>query len=400
MPANKPVPRRLSEEWAKQVRETGCWYEPPFWREASYQSESPWSPDELEAAADAVRRVYPADVARKLFRNRKTGALVWSIVADFCMPSFSPFLSFGFDASAAEPWCHGGLLKRLREAREHDGARFELEILAAFRRSTIPVLVEPLGGASGGRSPDFRIDLGHPVFVEAKLARRSEKVKEENSWFERLTLAQGFIEGLPLRVPLPYRIELTEKFERLQSTEEGRRWIRANLRRLEGLVRDAFETLQLRGVPNAVVVEELAHVEVLAKDGKTGSHHRGVSTDAEREAVRIVSGCVTEAANQFPNGEHGIVLVRALLDTSASLLFDEATRWFAEEGGDYAETVGVVMVVDDFSSAATTPLSRIVPVWRAGTAGPWLDPTLWACFEWNLNWREVCILDWRQRRGA
>lgn len=387
---------RLSPAWRAAVAKTGCWHEPAYWRSASYWKGSPWGSHEVESAAEAVRRVFPARIAAALLH--KDSSFLWGLVADPGAAWVSNFLSFGFDARDAEPWLHRSLLRRLRNESEHEGARFELALLAAFRRAGVRAAYEPLA-ATQGPSPDFVLSLGEELAVDAKLARDSKRTIEEREWYERITLVRDLLVGTrPL--PVRFRIELTDRFQQLQEVDAGRRWIRDNVARLENEVRRARDRLALSlTLPEESDVEGLVRVLALHPNDPSGGHHLGVPPDSGHEAARVVRSCLMSGASQVPTRMKGLVIVRVDWHTSLEDVAREAQRWFAQEGEAYPSLVGAVFVANGMLEGADVVINDLAPVWRMTTAGPWQDPSIWRRIMGALNWRELCIVHWQRTRA-
>lgn len=383
--------------WRNAVAISGRWDEPAYWRAPTYWKDSPWSLDEVEAAAEAVLQVFPAQVSASLLCNNHS--FLWSIVADPGAPWVSNFLSFGFDARDAEPWQLPSLLRRLRNEGEHEGARFELALLAAFRRAGVPCQYEPFAGARGP-NPDFVLNLGSELAVDAKLARDSQRTIEEREWFERITLVRDLFEGMRPLPPVRCRIELTDRFHAMQHTDDGRRWIRENLDRLESETRSLRDRLALSlTLPAEGDVEDLVRVLALHRQDPSGGHHLGVPPNFSREAARIVRGCLTSGAAQVPDGMTGLVVVRVDWHTSLGHVAREAERWFCEEGQSYASLVGAVFVAHGVLGGETVVVSELAPVWRKATSGPWQAPSTWGRIMDALNWREIRIIKWQRNRS-
>jgi hypothetical protein len=391
------VPERLSQAWRASVARTGRWDAPAYWQSDSYREDSPWSPEEVESAAEAVRKVYPPEVAASLLRD--SSSFLWGIVADPGAPWVSNFLSFGFDARDAEAWRLPSLLRRLRNEEEYEGARFELALLSAFRRARIPCKYEPLSGTQGP-NPDFSLDLGAELVVEAKLARESHRTIEEREWFERITLVRDLLRGVHAPHPVRFRIELTDHFRAIQESEVGRRWIRSNLERLEMETRRLRDRLALSlSLPDEGDVEGLVRVLALHPQDPTGGHHLGVPPDSSREAARIVRGCLTSGARQVPEAMKGLVFIRVDWHTSLVDVAREATRWFSEEGEAYPALVGAVFVAHGMLEGETVMVDELTAVWRGTVPGPWREPSVWDQVAAAFNWRESRIISWQRERA-
>jgi len=386
---------RASQSWFDDVAVTGKWWQPEFWREPEYLAASPWSRERLEAAFSALIKLYPESEAKAAFswilekgtveRARRMDRPLWRLLADPMRPDLSSLLRLGFDAMDADAIGHSRLVRRLRADVPHEfnSARFELRCLAAFRNAGIDVSYEPVSIA--GKHPDFRLHLADDrfVYVNAKHAEEGAWAKEEQTWFWRLSMAQASHLELAER-PVCAHVRLTEKFQDLQETEDGRTFLRANIDRIAAQLADAKFRLASSGgpFPALEIVDGLVEVKVMGPSGNVSSGSlMGVPTDSRREVSRVVRGAVARSAMQIPPEDLGVVLLNPGMHAPSHLLVEEVRRWMGAEGAGYPHLIGVLVMAEVLVEPAPGVLGRleqIVPVWRDEMPGwvkdgPWQD---------------------------
>lgn len=387
---------RGSQSWLNDVAVTGRWWQPEFWREPDYLKASPWSRERLESAIGVLAKLYPESEAKAAFswvlekdtmeRSRRMERLLWRLLADPMRPDLSLLLRLGFDAVDADAIDHSQLVRRLRVDVPHEfnSARFELRCLAAFRNAGIEVSYEPI--SSAGKNPDFRLRLPGDrfVYIDAKHAEEGAWAKEEQSWFWRLSMPQAGQLELSER-PISAHVRLTEKFQELQDTEDGRTFLRANIDRIAVDLAEAKLRLASSGGPFPAVelVDGLVEVKVMGPLGNvsSGSSLMGVPTDSRREVARVVRGAVARGAMKIPPEDLGLVLLNPGMHAPSHLLVEEVRRWMGAEGAGSPHLIGVLVMAEVLVEPTPGVLGRleqIVPVWRDETPswvkdGPWQD---------------------------
>src|SRR4051812_46412795 len=111
--------------WRDEIRRTGRWDRPRYWRTANYEKVSPWSRAELTSAFSALRLIFTPERTsamfeedarlEKLWKDRaqrglkprvhpKAERLMWPLFVDPWSPALSRFLGLGLDAAACEAW--------------------------------------------------------------------------------------------------------------------------------------------------------------------------------------------------------------------------------------------------------------------------------------------------------
>lgn len=166
--------RVIGPDWIAQVRATGIWDEPPFWRNPTYLRDSPFRVDELDEFIAAARRVYPREEARQTFATSPVSAHnpaphVAPLI-DIAWAGGSFLMSLGADLAHVRPWAggYGDLITRLRHNEHYENARLELAVAAGLTQAQIPFEYEPRRD-DGRRGLDFRVTLGErPTILEVR----------------------------------------------------------------------------------------------------------------------------------------------------------------------------------------------------------------------------------------
>jgi hypothetical protein len=407
---------RASQSWFDDVAVTGKWWQPEFWREPDYLAASPWSRERLEAAFGALTRLYSPNEAKAAFswvlerdaveRSRRMDRPLWRLLACPMRPDLSALLRLGFDAVDADAIGHSQLVRRLRADVPHEfnSARFELRCLAAFRNTGIEVSYEPSSGT--GKGPDFRLRLPGDrfVYVDARHAEEGAWAKEEQSWFWRLSMPQAGHLELSER-PISAQVRLTEKYQELQDTCDGRSLLRANIDRIAAELAEAKLRLASSGgpFPAVEIVDGLVEVKVMGPPGDASSGSlMGVPTDSRREVARVVRGAVARGAMQIPPGDLGLVLLNPGMHAPSHLLVEEVKRWMGAEGAGYPNLVGVLVMAEVLVEPEPGVLGRleqIVPVWRDETPG-WVKDGPWQDLSDALAARDMEALARRYAEGG
>jgi len=348
--------------WLDEVRSTGRWDVPPYWRAPDFLENSPWSVAQLNAALAAAQRVFDERTTRRAFAAPQPGLV--RLLTNWAHPIFNPVVRLGLDAIDAEPWNHPTLLRRLRSDPEFDGAEFELQLLAACKRAGFPVQFEPYRVA-GGPTPDLSVNLGGTeIFVEAKLIRDSSIAREDSGWFLRLSALRVGPDGQLLPSSIRYTTEFSEKHR----TDEGRRWIAdrfkrimdeetATLLRLASQNRPADAIVSVDGVP-------VLHVAIGASGKGFQCSSFGSSWHHEsHEALRITRNTIADAASQIPPGSKGIVVADIHDRVDPSMVAEEVKVWMTDpEGASHLNLAAVIVVgrqwIDDWAHRCAVMVYR------------------------------------------
>jgi hypothetical protein len=407
---------RASQSWFDDVAVTGKWWQPEFWRDPEYLASSPWSEERLESAFGVLTRLYSESEAKAAFswvlekdtpeRARRMDRQLWRLLACPMRPDLSPLLRLGFDAVDADAISHSQLVRRLRSEVPHEfnSARFELRCLAAFRNAGIDVSYGP--SSSGAKNPDFQLHLpgDRLVYVDAKHAEEGTWAKEEQNWFWRLSMPQVDHLGTSAR-PINAHVRLTERFQELQDTEDGRSFLRANIDRIAANLADAkLRLASSQGpFPAVEIVDGLLEVKVMGPPGQASSGSlMGVPIDSRREVARVVRGAVARGAMQIPPDDLGIVLLDPGMHAPSHLLVEEVRRWMASEGASHRQLVGVLVMAEVLIEPEPGVLGRleqIVPVWRDDTPG-WVKDGPWQDLSDALAVRDMEALARRYAEGG
>lgn len=376
---------RGTQQWIEQVRETGRWDRPRFWKHPSYQAVSPWTPAEHRDAFAALRVVYPPKVVRRVFEDA-TSSLPWisGLLMDPFRPDLSGLLALGFDAAHARVERFDSLVRALRKPAGYRGARLELAVLAALERSRIKYQYEPYAAraracARAGAShpnPDVRIKLGEWVTADIKDLEYSARARRAQERFLRATRgtsAQEWrwipatVEALPLWSHLERTILSEARLERLAD-----KVYQAALARMEHML--------THGVREARVAN-LMRLTVTPAGYSHG--YTGHALDDPRDAQRVV-GRLDEAAAQIPTTDVGMIFVEPSESESLPLVLDLVRQWL---GGPNLHVVGVVVLGDAYHPGA--PHSTKVPhlVWQERAPARCRRPSHWSKLYAGLNWR-------------
>jgi|SRR5581483_3610322 len=393
---------RLSLEWLSEMRDTGRWAEPPYWRDPRYLAQSQFSLDELDRAFAATERVYPPEVAKRIFRAH--GGRLYQTMIDVQIDWHSELVALGVDASLVEPWKYGRLLERLRQIDQYEGARFELAALAAFARAKIPVTYE---GHVEGR-PDLSLDVGPGLLLELKAPQRNAIEKEEEQLWMHITLTPYAPRAGEPPMLHPRDVRFTSDFEVALRFPATKSWIWQHRDELRNRV--LAKIVELGSGTNFpardTICQEidgqtckLVDIVVNAPLGATGQYSSsGLTIDFWREASRIARGSLADGSSQIPADRLGAVMIHATNTAHLAVVAKEAQRWFVEEGASYANVIGAI-VVGFVLAPGMEPLKWVVPVWRAGAPVEFTDAEIWTGFMVGLNWMPLRRRAWLERRG-
>ena len=355
-----------------------------------YVDSSPWCAERLELAFSALTKLFGEQEARAAFdwvleqdpveRGRRERGSLWRLLTYATRPDRSALLRLGFDAVDAglserpelTPLVHG-----LRAGSLHawKPARFELRCLAALCNAGIDVTYQP---AVAGKAPDFLLKLGgKTIFIEAKYAREGEWAETEQSWLWRLT-TQGEAGGQELGISTNAEVRLTERFQELQETEEGRSYLQDNIERIAAeLVAAKVRLAKAGSFPAIEVIGGLVEVKVLPPSGNASNRVAAAATiDVRREVARVVRGSVARAAMHLPSDEAGLVLLNPGMHAPSHILVEEVSRWIAGDGAVYSNLAGVLILTEALLEPVPGVLGRLeqlVPVWRADAPGWVMD---------------------------
>jgi len=307
------------------VEATGRWDTPEPWPPQETVG-LPWTRDELAAALTALRRIYPPDITKKIFRAQPGIA---QLLSDISLTRQSPLLYFGLDAVVASPWHYPELVKKLRSDQQFPGARFEVSVMASLTRGGVTWAYEPLKDV-GVVNPDFEVSTGeYYLLMDAKAARIGALRRKEEAWYWRLMFGDA---------PAPPDLLLAELEvdHAVTQLEETRRTALAEA------VRSAAKRLHSAGsYPASECVDGLIRVTV---DSTPRSSLNPVY-DLESEARRVVRGLVHEGAGQIPADREGALLVDlgGFGQGDLGKTFEEVRRWMREEGR-LEQRVGYVLL--------------------------------------------------------
>src|SRR5262249_23710607 len=98
---------------------------------------------------------------------------------------FSSLVYLGLDLVAAAPWNEKQLLGKLVSESEHWGARFEVEVWAAFHRAGVVCEYEPFR-SRGSKNPDFRVEICDGLVIDVKFSDRSARNRQDDDFFEAI----------------------------------------------------------------------------------------------------------------------------------------------------------------------------------------------------------------------
>jgi hypothetical protein len=376
---------RNSQSWLVDVATTGRWWQPEFWRDPEYLAASPWPEERVEAAFQALITIYTPDVAKAAFKwvlikdpAARTAAMdsIWRLLADPMIPESSALLRLGLDLIEGSALQNSAIVHGLRSTQpdQFAHARFLCRCLAAFSTAGIKAVAHP--SHASGTQPDLHITLpGGSLFVDVKRSGESDRIKEEQAWFWKLATAHRGSE-------VDAQITLTAKYEQLQSTEDGRAFLRANIDRIASELADLKERLAQEGssFPSSDSIDGLVDVKVLGVTRRgAGSSFMGVPTDGHREVSRIVRSAITQGALRLPPNEPGIVCLDPGTHAPSYLLVDELHRWLATHGAEFPHLVGVLIAVESFVEPVPGMIGRmeqLVPIWRESVEG-WISNGPW-----------------------
>jgi len=384
---------RGSQSWLVDVAVTGRWWQPEVWREPSYVDASPWNAERLEAAFHALTKLYDEEIGKASFgwvieqdpdqRARGERGALWRLLTFATRPDRSALLRCGLDAVDAGLFERPELAPLVRELRASSPhawkpARFELRCLAALCNVGSEVTSQP---RVSGKEPDFLLKLGgRTIFVEAQYAEEGEWAEQEQSWLWKLSALEEAGEQDP-GSNVDVQVRLTERFQELQETAEGRSYLRDNIDRITAELTTAKLRLATAGAFPAIErIEGIVEIEVMSPTGNAGRRViAGATIDIRREVARVVRGAVTRGAMRLPSDEAGIVLLHPGMHAPSYILVEEVRRWMAGDGAAYSNLAGVLILTEALVEPVAGVLGRLeefVPVWRDGApswvvGGPW-----------------------------
>ena len=372
-------------EWIDNVRETGRWDRPRFWRHPDYQETSPWSAAEHKQAFAALRVIYPPNEVRRIFARAATLPWLAPLLMDPFRPDLSGLLSLGFDAAHARIERYPDLAHRLR-GDDYPGARLELAIVAALERQRIAYEYEPFAKesrrhAKRGESfpnPDLRIRIGHWVIADIKHMQTSERA---NRRLRRFQLVQH---GQPDNWQvIKGGIELTARYARLEQSNYSEDRLDRLALRLHQRARERAEEMRLLGIGSETIGGGLLRLDLGRSDAL------GVPLDDPRDANRIV-GRLDEGASQIPKGEPGLVIVQPGYSDPFLLACDAAREWLALAK---PEVIGVVLLGDQWSAGARHAFQAPYPIWSRRAPAKVRRQHHWNRLALGLNWRWLRALE-------
>lgn len=376
---------RGTHDWIENVRDTGRWDQPRFWRRPEYQEASPWSPAEHKQAFAALRTIYPPEEVRRIFA-RTPNTLPWltPLLMDPFRPDLSKLLSLGFDAAHARIERYPELAHRLRGAG-YLGARLELAVVAALERAKINYEYEPFAKESRRRAaqgtsfpnPDLRIRLGHWVIADIKHMQMSERA---NRSFQRFQLVQrGHADNWQV---VPAGIELTPRYARLEHGNYSEDRLDRLALRLNQRARERAEEMKALGITTDTIGGGLLKLDLSRGDAL------GVPLDDPRDAGRIV-GRLDDGAAQIPRGKSGIVIVEPGYSDPFPLVCEAACRWLELAR---PEVIGVVLLAERWVPGARHAFQVPHPIWHRRAPAKVRRPHHWNRLAVGLNWRWLRVM--------
>ena len=288
----------------------------------------PWPPGELADALEALRRIYPSNISKSIFRTQPA---LTQLLTDFSLIEQCPLLHFGLDSAIAQPWRYPELLRKLRVDEQFPGARFEVSVMAALTHGRISWSYEPLRSGMG-KNPDFEIDIGiRRMLMDAKSARVGTHQHKEKSWYWRLMFGEA-----PTDPDLiPVELEVSERVANLNDAakEALGEAVRATAKRL--LAGGEYPASESVGG----LITVTAH--------KTPRATLNPVFDMDREASRIVRNLVQEGASQIPSDRLGALLINmgVIGDRDIGKTMNEITRWMLEEGSSERQVEQVFLTM-------------------------------------------------------
>jgi hypothetical protein len=122
-----------------------------------------------DIAIDALRRLYPPELSRRLLLSGWDGWLVFPLMIPNAPICLIPRLRLGLDLHVAQPWGDAELLKGLRGRSSFSSAAFELSVWANLLRCGYEVERHPCGPPSrdgrGVKRADFATIVDHRRYV-------------------------------------------------------------------------------------------------------------------------------------------------------------------------------------------------------------------------------------------
>jgi hypothetical protein len=380
------------------VSETGEWS--PIWVPGDVV-DSPFDADEVEQVRGWLHRVYPPEVARRVFADREQP--LQALLSDFMALSLSELFSLGLDGVLANP--PSSLIERLQVADGFIGARNELSVMAALRATGIPFEHEPLGSEIGVKNPDFRLpDLGDGLYLEVKHCGAGFNARDAARLAEFIHCQDVFIENWTDRWTT---VGFTELGHRLLSNPSGVRELRRSAPALREKVRAALRRPQHDPDPFEVVIDNLVRVRLGERiDSGFGGHFDIAVPDPDLEADRIIKGHLEKGAAQLPADRAGVVMIDVDNSMNPSRVAQAVRAWLGhpEHGALYEGLVGAILVWGYWPDEEPyVRFLKLCPIWKPAAPAVYRDRRFWDRLEVGMNWQRIHHWQWaydRARREA
>ncbi len=403
--------KKGDREWLEQVRLSGVWWEPLRWSDEELAELGPWLAEAIHAAYAEAAKVFTPEVGKRLFAdancwhlsshdpNFRRATRLAILLLDIHAPRLSPLVSLGLDLGQLSGRLPSAVREGLVWEGSHDGFAFELEILVALERARIPYVYEP-DRTLGRSNPDFRLEIGSGLYIDAKFAQQSK------AWSE--------IDSFVAVVTGRYDLSITNVRRCVTLTEAANAqlndpMLRRNLlRRKDKLATQVSAALiQLRDAgkyPAHADIDGLVDVTVDGVNEGSGvvGEFSDAESDADAEAERHLSNLIRKGASQLPADKIGAVIVDITDETTTEAVADVVTRWYAsEEGMLYPQLAGVLIVEGIHPDRqSSVMLSNLTPIWREGVPEVYRAPQMWESIERELNWKQLRILAWERDQRA
>jgi len=344
-------------------------------------------------AISAARDVFTPEVTKVIFSNPSTSPALYSLLFALSAPAQNELFRLGIDllAVSAVRCLPPKLRDDLQLEESYWGARFELAILAATCRESIPTIFDPLRRLVRVRTPDLLLGLEQPTFAELKAVNPSEVWRQREQTYLTILLGGGNPEGMVHLANVD--IAFTDEYKRLDATPEGRSRLAREANDLGRSIAAAARVVS----SNSAVVNGLVHLTI-AKDG-VPEVREPLIPDYEGEAARVVSENVLNASEQLPLQHPGIVIIETARSWApVPELMRQTRAWFEDPvGREYQHVAGVFYTYYPWWTKC--PCVALTPVWRP-TAPPWLVRSRRLRHLANgLRWADVCAWDWRRKHA-
>jgi hypothetical protein len=371
-------------EWLEMVRTTGRWDRPRFWRHPGYRELSPWTPEELTAAFDALRSVYPPGEVRRIFSESEDLPWLATILIDPWRPDLSGLLALGFDALHAGIKHYPDLRAQLRNKRTYPGARLEVAVLASLERTGVRFEYEPFARESKLRAkrgesfpnPDLRLRLGISVIVDIK--RMISSARADRRLKRLMLLLHGPSENWQ---PLLAACEVTERYIRIEHANYSEDRLDQLARSLHELARQTIENMRNRGITTQTIGGGLLKLDL------SHQQSRGLPLSHPGDADRVNSK-LNEGATQIPAGERGVIIVQPSGSDDLRVVAATARAWLELAK---PEVLGVVLLGEQWLPDRPGTICVPYPLWRSTAPAKLRKPAHWRRLAAGLSWHSLYV---------